>query len=181
MKADYIYRDVFNKLLSALMPENRLAIEVSLCTGLRISDVLNLRSAKLKDRMTVRELKTGKNKRITIPRKLLDELHSIKGKIYVFEGRTDPQKHRTRQAVFKDIKRAAALFRVPAKLIISPHTARKIYAVSQFQRTCDLKAVKQLLNHSNEAVTVLYAIADRITDRRLTTRERANVERLRGD
>ena len=48
----------FEHLLAALMPPNRLACEVSACTGLRISDVLNLRTAKLAERFSVRELKT---------------------------------------------------------------------------------------------------------------------------
>lgn len=59
-RADYIAKQEFKHLLAALMPPNRLALEVSLATGLRISDVLNLRTERLEERMTIRELKTGK-------------------------------------------------------------------------------------------------------------------------
>ena len=50
-------------------------------------------------------------------------------------------------------------------MTIAPHTARKIFAVSKYQNGCSLAKVKQLLNHSDEAVTVLYAMADQLTAR----------------
>lgn len=164
MRSGYMERDEFEHILAALTPENRLACEVSACTGLRIGDVLNLRSERLQERMTVRELKTGKTKRIRLPAALLDRLVAISGKVYVFEGRLDYRKHRTRQAVYKDLARAAKLFRV--KTHISPHSARKIYAVSEYRRTGSLAAVQKLLNHEDEAVTMLYAMADQLTERR---------------
>lgn len=170
MRADYLAVSEFEHVLAALMPENRLACEVSLCTGLRIDDVLNLRSEKLSERMTVREAKTGKNRRFRLPKALVDRLFAIHGKIYVFEGRLDYRAHRTRQAVYKDIKRAAKLFRL--SLQISPHSARKIYAVSEYQRTGSLKRVQELLNHTDEAVTMLYALADQLTERKQKRRSR---------
>ena len=158
-------RDEFEHVLAALTPENRLACEVSACTGLRIGDVLNLRSGKLQERMTVRELKTGKTRRIRLPAALLDRLTAISGKIYVFEGRLDYRKHRTRQAGYQDLARAAKLFRV-RNTHLSPHSARKSYAVSEYRRTGSLAAVQKLLNHEDEAVTMLYAMADQLTERR---------------
>lgn len=178
LKTDYVYADVFEHLLAALTDENRLALSVSLCTGLRISDVLNLRTKRLKERMTVRELKTGKTRRIRIPRALLDELIAISGKIFVFENRIDYTRPRTRQAVFKDLKRACRAFRLPAKLNLAPHSARKIYGVSQYERTCSVERVRELLNHSGEAVTMLYAMADKLTERKLDARSLERINRL---
>lgn len=152
-------------ILAALTYENRLAITVSLLTGLRIGDVLNLRSRDLlRDRITITEEKTLKRRTIRIPDKLRDELQSIAGKIYVFENRLSARKHRTRQAVYKDIKRAAKAFRIKSN--ISCHTARKIYAVSEYKKDFSVARVKKLLNHSNEAVTMIYAIADELTARK---------------
>lgn len=165
MRADYVFKQEFEHILAALMPENRLALEVSLATGLRIGDVLNLRTEKLAPRMTVRELKTGKTRRVYIPVELLDRMRKFSGKIFVFEGRFDYRKPRTRQAVYKDLKRAARLFRMEKKQI-SPHSARKIYAVEEFHKTGDLRRVQRLLNHDSEAVTVLYAMADVMAKRR---------------
>lgn len=156
-------------VLAALTYENRLAITVSLLTGLRIGDVLNMRSRDLThDRFTITEEKTLKRRTVRLPDKLRDELLAIAGKIYVFENRLSARKHRTRQAVYKDIKRAAKAFRV--KINLSCHTARKIYAVNEYKKDFSVSRVKKLLNHSSEAVTMIYAIADELTERKNKTR-----------
>lgn len=164
MRSEWLAAPEYEHLLAALMPPNRLALEVSACTGLRIGDVLNLRSAQLAERMTVRELKTGKTRRIHIPAALLDRMIAQAGKIWVWPGRLDYRHHRTRQAVYKDLARAARLFRVRAH--VSPHTARKIYAVSEYHRTGSLRRVQELLRHDNEGVTMLYAMADQLVARK---------------
>lgn len=167
MRADYIHAEELEHILAALMPANRLALRVSMATGLRIGDVLALRTINLSPRMTVREEKTGKSRRIYIPAALLEELRARAGRYWAFEGRTDPRNHRTRQAVYKDLRRAASLFRLPSALHLSPHSARKVYAVDQYHKDGDLKRVQRLLNHESEAVTMLYAMADLLTARRL--------------
>lgn len=166
MRADWVHTDSLKHILAALMPANRLAIETSLATGLRIDDVLHLRSKDLlRERFTIHEMKTGKARRLRLPQKLRDDLLAQAGRWWVFEGRCDPRKPRTRQAVWKDLHRACQLFRIK-NLTISPHTARKIYAVSQYQKQGSLAKVQRLLNHSNEAVTMIYAMADEMTARR---------------
>lgn len=171
VRAEYIDRAMLEHVLAALMPENRLALEVSAHTGLRIGDVLALKTAELRQRMSVREEKTGKRRRIYLPVELLDRLVAQAGKIYVFEGRTDYRKHRTRQAVWKDLRRAAEAFRLVEH--VSPHSARKLYAVEQYQESGgDLGAVQRRLLHSDPAVTAIYAMADALTARRLQGRKR---------
>ena len=171
MRADYIKADYMQHILAALMRDNRIACEVSLVTGLRIGDVLEMRTCDLpgdgETRMSVRERKTGKRRRFRLPVALLDDLRGICGKIYVFESRCDYTRHRTRQAVYKDLKRAAQLFRVPERAQISPHSLRKIFAVGAMRKYGDLRKVQELLNHSNEAVTMIYAMADTLTQRKL--------------
>jgi integrase len=90
------------------------------------------------------------------------------GRIWAFEGRSDAKKHRTRDAVYKDLRRVATLYRVDGKKLvehISPHSARKVYAVEAYQKTRSLRKVQELLNHEDEAVTLLYALADVLTAR----------------
>lgn len=165
LRADYCSQSAFETILVALMPPNRLAILVSLTTGLRLGDVLSLKTEALtKERFTIKEEKTGKTRRVRLSNELRDALFSQAGRFYVFEHRTDPKKHRTRQAVYKDLARACELFRVKG-VHLSPHSARKIYAVSAYKRTCSIERVQELLNHSSEAVTMLYAMADAITMR----------------
>jgi site-specific recombinase XerC len=42
-----------------------------------------------------------------------------------------------------------------------PHSARKIYAVDLMAKYGDIARVKRALNHSSEAITLIYALADR--------------------
>ena len=151
-------------ILRALMPKNRLACKVSLFTGLRINDVLAIPTAKWrKQRFIVREQKTGKVHYVRLPKEILNEGLAIAGAHYVFEHRLNGRNHRTRQAVFKDLRRACALLRV--KENVTPHSMRKAYAVAYFKRCGNLRSVQKLLNHSTEAVTMIYAMAD-VIDRR---------------
>lgn len=153
-----------------LTPVNRLVMELCIITGLRIGDALAIRTAKLGRRMTIREAKTGKSRRITIPPGLLQELEQQAGEVYVFEGAWDRQKHRTRQAVWKDLKRAAKAARIPAN--VGPHSARKVYAVELYRRR-GLKAAQAALNHDEAAVTLLYALADEMRQRGPASRKRS--------
>lgn len=165
MRSDYIFIDELRHILATLMPENRVACEVSLSTGLRIDDVLHIKTEQLRsNKITVREMKTGKTRRVYIPQKLLEAMRAIAGRKWVFEGRSDWSRTRTRQAVWKDLKRSADLFRV--KVNVTPHSCRKVYAVSEYHRSGSLKRVQELLNHSSEAVTFIYAMADELTARR---------------
>ena len=165
MRADYCSSTAFETILMALMPANRLAVLVSLTTGLRIGDVLSMKTECLsKEKFTIKEEKTGKTRRVRLGKELRDDLFAQAGRFYVFEHRSDPKKHRTRQAVNKDLKRACELFRVSG-VNITPHSARKIYAVDVYKRTCSIEHVQQLLNHSSEAVTQIYAMSDELTKR----------------
>lgn len=158
--ADYISKDSFDILLKALMPQNRLALQVALATGLRIDDVLHIKTSQLdKERFTIKEMKTGKNKRVRIPVALRDECRRYAGRFYVFEHRLDPKKTRTRQAVYKDLKRACEMFRVNG-VQISPHTARKIYSVCLYDKYLSVDKVREKMGHKYNSTTEIYCNAD---------------------
>lgn len=164
-RSDYIPEESFNILLKALMPQNRLALQVALETGLRIDDVLHIKTEQMiKERFTIKEMKTGKRRRIRITKALREECLLYAGRFYVFEHRLDQNKPRTRQAVYKDLKRACKLFRVNGYQI-SPHTARKIYSVGLFDKYNSVDKVKDTMKHSNSRVTELYTNSDVITEK----------------
>lgn len=165
VKSDYVNKDVISHILAALTAQNRLVLLVSLCSGLRVSDVLNLKTAELAERMTITEKKTRKRLKVRLDPALLAALRRQAGAVWVFEHRLDVNKHRTRQAVWKDLQRAAKAFRIPPAVRITPHTARKIYAVKQYRRTCSIDRVRRLLNHNDKCVTQLYALADVLSAR----------------
>lgn len=165
MRSEWANDEAMKYVLAALTPQNRLAIEVSMRYGMRIGDVLSIKTEEVrKGAWTYKEEKTGKGRRIRLCPSLQRKLLSISGRVFCFEGRNSIFAHRTRQAVYKDIRRAARAFRL--KPHISPHTARKIYAVRAFHRYGSLEHVRHLLNHSSEAVTMVYALADALTEKR---------------
>ena len=113
--------------------------------------------------LTITEKKTGKRSRKALPRELLEELHKQCGARYVFEGRDDINKHRSRQAVYMDLKRTAKRFGV--KINLSPHSLRKNYAV-YICKKYGFERCKKELNHENDFVTMLYAFADQMATKK---------------
>ena len=165
MRSEYAPKGEILHILALLSPENRLACEISLATGLRINDVLALKTEKIKkQRFTIREEKTGKTRTIRLPTELYKRCLNCCGQHYVFEGRLNGRTHRTRQAVFKDLKNACKKFGI--KENIAPHSLRKVYAVEEYAKSGNLKKVQKLLNHENEAVTIIYALANVINKRK---------------
>lgn len=159
LRVDWLTREEIDTALRLLTSANRLVMEVCISTGLRVGDVLAIRTDRLRQRMTIREAKTGKSRRVTIPAALYAKVSAQAGAVWVFEGARDRSRHRTRQAVWKDLKRAAKAARIKANA--GPHSARKIYAVELYRRK-GLKAAQAALNHDDQAVTMLYALADQL-------------------
>lgn len=161
-RTEYLLQQQLSLVLASLMPANRLACEVSLHTGLRISDVLALKTEDVRrsSRFWIKEQKTGKSKMVGLPAGLRGRLLAQAGEVYIFENRLDPAKHRTRQAVWSDIKRAEWAFRLPQN--VGPHSMRKEYAVELMRKYGSVEKVRRALNHSSATVTALYALADRL-------------------
>lgn len=157
MKTEYLLDREVELVLAALTYKNRLVIRTALVTGLRVGDVLQLTPDRLKPHFWVTEQKTGKKRQVGLPEPLLSDLKKSAGKYWVFPGR-NPLKHHTRQAVWKDVKRAAKLFRLPQN--VAPHSFRKVYAVELMRKYGDIDRVRRALNHGSETVTMIYALAD---------------------
>jgi integrase len=170
--ADWVNEQSMWHILAALTADNRRVMWVALCSGLRISDVLNIKTAQLIGKkgdfehgikVSVRESKTGQTRRFWLPRELRLELLQSAGKLYVFPGRTCQNRHRTRQAVEKDLHRACALLRLPAAITVSCHTARKMYAVAHGSGS---------LHHKSKTVEQMYDTADLATMKKLKGRRK---------
>ncbi len=162
MTTEYLLDEQVKHVLAALTPSNRLVCEVCLHTGLRVSDVLNLRTEQLKPSFWVREGKTGKSKKVGLPEPLLSRLREQAGAVYVFPARTDENRHRTRQAVWQDVKRAARLFRFDQN--VGVHSLRKVYAVKLREKYGSIEKVRRALNHGTQSVTMIYAMADKLLE-----------------
>lgn len=159
MKTEYLLEKQLNHVLAALTPQNRLICEVELHTGLRISDVLALKPDQIARKFWVTERKTGKRRQVGLTDNLIYRIRAQSGTDWAFPG-TKEGKPKTRQAVWRDIKRAAEAFRLPQNA--GTHSMRKIYAVELLRRYGDIQRVQRALNHSSPSVTLLYAMADKL-------------------
>lgn len=169
MTTEYLYQQEVDRVLAALMPQNQLIVRVMLHTGMRLSDALELRSDGLSTSGWYVEGKTGKKRRYGIPRPLLDAILKQARWGWAFPGRK-LGRHKTRQAVWKDIKRASKAFRLPQN--VGAHSMRKVYAVRLLKKYGSIEKVQRNLNHSSSSITAIYAIADLLLDRKLKARQR---------
>ena len=158
MTTEYLMRREMEHVMAALTPANRLVCQVCVDTGLRVGDVVSLRSEQIKPQFWIREAKTGKSRRVNLRKELLEELQAHSGLQWVFESPRDWTKHRSRQAVWADVKRAAKAFRLPQNVAV--HSLRKLYAVEQLAKgRGNYARVQKLLNHADMATTMIYAMS----------------------
>lgn len=175
-KSDWIDSDSLDLALRLLLPVDQLIMRVILRTGLRIGDVLALRTKQIGPRITVREQKTGKSRRVYLGNQLADDILAQAGEVWAFVGAPrgqDEERPRSRQAVWRDLRRAAKACRIDATL--SPHSGRKVWAVEQYAKSGgDVEAVQRKMAHDNPTTTLLYVLADHLS------RQGANKKRKRG-
>lgn len=175
MKTEYLLNREVDLVLAMLTERNALIMRTALHTGLRIGDVLALRTAQLAPRFWVTESKTGKRRQIGLPEPLLGDIKKQAGQEWAFES-PSTGRPQTRQAVWKDVKRAAYALRLPQN--VGPHSARKVYAVELLAKYGDIERVRRALNHSSQAITFIYALADRQLESKMK-RRRAKAGRQR--
>ena len=169
MRTEYLMGQAVEDVLHLLTYGNRIVCRVLLHTGLRISDVLELKTAQLKPNFWITEKKTGRRRQVGLPEPLLSDVMEQAGPFWAFPG-DKPGKHRTRQAVWKDVKRAAQALRLNVNA--APHSLRKVYAVELLARYRELDRVRRALNHSSAEVTMIYAMADRLLRERGSRKKR---------
>lgn len=164
MRSQYITREELTALRKYLCETDRDVLDIGTATGLRITDIITLRRENLQGDERIKRFcivqtahKTGKTGVWWIPERLYRRLKSRRGWLIPGRGKN----HRTRQAVWQGIKRAAERAEEDPHGK-SPHSYRKIYAVTTRQ-TEGIQAAQRGLQHSNRDLTRLYAYADHFT------------------
>lgn len=160
MKSEYLSPKMYARLYELMQPSNVLAMRVALETGLRIDDVLRLKKSDFVNsrNFVFYAKKTGKKGKKRISKALSDRIFAncSHDSDYLFPGRKRG-KHRTRQAVWKDLTQAVE--RAGLREHVSPHSARKTYAV-ELRKSEGLPAVQKELQHDRQSTTMIYAFAD---------------------
>lgn len=168
MRVKAVEKDTWRVLLACLSGENRRVCLVALQTGLRVSDVLALKTCDLRQKMSIKEIKTGKVRKVELDDDVLTELRATAGEVYVFPHRYDINRPRTRQSVWKDLKRSARALGLGGRdgHGIGTHSCRKSYARDMYNKSGgNVKAVQSDFKHADLLCTTIYALADELSIR----------------
>lgn len=160
-----------NRMKAILKEQNLrdwLLMTLGLNTALRISDLLAIRVAdvmdpdtgKVKETFSLKEKKTSKAKTIyinTALRKALKESFQagiFNGSEWLFPSPRNPQKPLSRQQCHNNLTKAAQLAGI--KEPISTHSLRKTTGYHLYKKGTPIAVIMKLLNHSSQANTLRY-------------------------
>lgn len=167
----YLNYEEIEKLLNAIEMDKkegiqeRLIIELLYSTGIRVSELVNIKikDIKIKENQ-INILGKGNKERIVLFGEKAKEIIKLYLNAYKedFQGNISNQyllinkkgKQLTTnkvELIVKDVLRKSAL-----KLNISPHTLRHTFATHMLDSGADLKSVQELLGHENLKTTAIY-------------------------
>jgi len=161
--------DDMKKILRATNLRDYCLFTLGINSGLRISDLLNLivkdvmdKKRKIKDRITLREQKTGKVKNFpiadTAKKAIMEYLITRDFKLEepLFLSRKEKQGKKTigRQQAYIIINKIAKM--VGLKDRFGTHTLRKTFGYHAYQSGIDISILQKLFNHSAPCVTLAY-------------------------
>ncbi|QHV43914.1 site-specific integrase [Bacillus cereus] len=137
---------------------NYILFVMGINTGLRISDILKLKVGDVQgSHISMREMKTGKQKRIQITSSLKRELRWFnEGRNvgeYLLKSRKGENRPIGRSMAYKILKSTAAKFGLDE---IGTHTLRKTYGYHMYIQTKNIALLMEIFNHSSEKVTLRY-------------------------
>ena len=132
---------------------------VGIYSGLRISDILRLqvRDVKYKDKIKIREKKTGKEKIFPVNKELYDVLETYcMGKAdyeYIVPSGRVKNAALSRQQAYRIIREAGEAFGLDN---LGTHTMRKTFGYHFYMQTKDVVLLMRIFNHHDESKTLRY-------------------------
>lgn len=143
---------------------NYVLFLIGVNTGLRISDILKLRTRDIRDpkgnirkHISLQEQKTGKDKKIKISddiRPILKEyLKDKKEYEYIIKSSKGTNKPITRQQAYRILSEIGKMFDIEN---MGCHTLRKTLGYHYYNKTKDIAALMELYNHSSPVITLRY-------------------------
>ncbi|EIY5964332.1 tyrosine-type recombinase/integrase [Enterococcus faecalis] len=129
-------------------------------TGLRISDILNLKVTDVKGKLkaNIVEKKTGKKRTLNLMQLTnqiiiyLDEEHDGESE-WLFPSPRDNTKHLASHQYYKIMQKTAESLGLD---YIGTHSLRKTFGYTYYKKTKDLSSLMKILNHSSQSVTLRY-------------------------
>ena len=138
---------------------NFLLFVTGINTGLRISDLLNLKVKDVRDKthIIIKEEKTQKTKKFLINNRLKEKLDKyIKNMYeeeYLFKSQKGNNKPISRVQAYRILRKAADEVGLES---VGTHTLRKTFGYWHYQEYKDVAVLQELFNHSAPSVTLDY-------------------------
>ena len=142
-----------------------LILEILYSTGLRISELLDLKInqvANISDKLYIKG-KGGKQRVVVFNKNSLNVLnmwidimmqHNKNKNSFLFEN-LDNNKKISRQKIYKDLKKFALKSNIDLNKV-TPHSIRHSFATHMLNRGADLRTIQKLLGHSDISTTEIY-------------------------
>lgn len=138
---------------------NYIMFLTGIYSGLRISDILELkvRDIKNRDYIFIREKKTKKQKKFTINPILKKEIKAYcAGKDlgeYLIKSREGTNKPISREMAYKILREIGDIFGLTN---LGTHTMRKTFGYHHYMQYKDVALLQKIFNHSSPAITLRY-------------------------
>jgi integrase/recombinase XerD len=156
---------------SPLGVRDRAMFELIYATGLRVSELVTLRTEQVNLRQGVLRVtgKGGKERLVPLGEQAQDwlERYYAQARLQMLRGRpvdavfvSNRRAGMTRQMFWTMVKRHAARAGIDAKRI-SPHVLRHCFATHLLNHGADLRALQMLLGHSSLSTTQIYTLVAR--------------------
>jgi integrase len=146
---------------AALHGRDRLLFIMGVSLGLRITDLLSLKIGDVrgKERITVKEEKTSKNRPIKLSQTVKAEVMKLDGddSEYIFKSRKGNNKPITRVQAYRILNDAAIRAGVKDKIgAFGCHSLRKSFGFQLHQKGYDITRIMTILQHSSPEITLAY-------------------------
>ncbi len=158
-------KEVGELIDSAKSLRDRLLLELFYATGMRVSEMVNLKVEDVDfDDGWIRILGKGMKERfVPVGKNILKLLRK-----YIEEKKILPSgflfsksngKFMTRESIWKIVKKYSLKAGIPRK--VAPHTLRHTFATHLLENGADLRTIQELLGHSNIDTTQIYTHINR--------------------
>lgn len=157
--------NAIKKILLADNPRDHLLFVMGINTGLRVSDLLSLKvkdvmvDGKVVGAITIREKKTGKQKRFGVNKVVADAIKDYVGSKelddgdYLFRSRKGAGPI-SRQQAYRIINEACKTVGVEGE--VGTHTLRKTFGYHARLNGTPIEVLQKIFNHSAPSVTMRY-------------------------
>ncbi len=135
--------------------KSKLIMKLLYSTGLRVSELVNLKWNDLemdKNMAWVRGGKGKKDRAVIISNKLMNELYSLdRSSEYVISGKNGALTVKNIQKIIRNTAKKTGINKK-----ITPHTLRHSFATHLLEEGTDIRMIQDLLGHSNLQTTQIY-------------------------